>query len=194
MCARSPLTRETLARHSGLADFAFAMQGLGAGPISLVRHASAAQRHGCTRTRSGEAIAAFALTEPASGSDVANITTTARRDGDGYVHRRRKDLDLERRHRRCLRRVRPHRRSAGRARPVGLHRRRRQSGPDDCRAHRHVIAPHPLARLQFNELPRSARRADRRAGRRLQDRDGDARRIPRHRRRSRARLCAPRAR
>ena len=78
------LARETLARHDGLADFAFAMQGLGAGPISL--YGSEAQRKTwLTRTRAGEAIAAFALSEPASGSDVANITTSARRDGDAYV-------------------------------------------------------------------------------------------------------------
>ena len=75
--------RETLARHDGLADFAFAMQGLGAGPISLFGHA--AQREWLKRTRAGEAIAAFALTEPASGSDVANIAMTASRYGDGYV-------------------------------------------------------------------------------------------------------------
>ena len=78
------LVRETLARHSGLADFAFAMQGLGAGPISLF--GSAAQRADwLPKTRAGKAIAAFALTEAASGSDVANITTAARRDGDSYV-------------------------------------------------------------------------------------------------------------
>jgi len=78
------LTRETLARYSGLADFAFAMQGLGAGPISLF--GSEAQKAAwLPKTRSGQAIAAFALTEAASGSDVANITTTATRDGDGYV-------------------------------------------------------------------------------------------------------------
>jgi acyl-CoA dehydrogenase len=77
------LIRETLARHDGLADFAFAMQGLGAGPISLF--GSADQRHWLARTRSGEAIAAFALTEQKSGSDVANIVTKASRDGNGYV-------------------------------------------------------------------------------------------------------------
>lgn len=78
------LIRETLARHSGLADFAFAMQGLGAGPISLF--GSPAQKADwLPRTRGGTAIAAFALSEPASGSDVANISTTARRDGDGFV-------------------------------------------------------------------------------------------------------------
>ncbi|HWK96442.1 MAG TPA: acyl-CoA dehydrogenase family protein [Pseudolabrys sp.] len=78
------LSRETLARHSGLADFAFAMQGLGAGPISLF--GSAGQRAAwLPKTRAGEAIAAFALSEAASGSDVANITTSAKRDGDSYV-------------------------------------------------------------------------------------------------------------
>jgi acyl-CoA dehydrogenase len=77
------LIRETLARYDALADFAFAMQGLGAGPISLF--GSAAHRHWLVRTRSGEAIAAFALTEAQSGSDVANIATTARRDSDGYI-------------------------------------------------------------------------------------------------------------
>jgi acyl-CoA dehydrogenase len=78
------LCRETLARHSGLADFSFAMQGLGAGPISLFG-ADEQRAAWLPKTRSGKAIAAFALTEPASGSDVANIATTARRDGDGYV-------------------------------------------------------------------------------------------------------------
>lgn len=78
------LIRETLARHSGLADFAFAMQGLGAGPISLFG-TTAQKAQWLPKTRSGSVIAAFALTEPASGSDVANISTAARRDRDGYV-------------------------------------------------------------------------------------------------------------
>jgi acyl-CoA dehydrogenase len=77
------LIRETLARHDALADFAFAMQGLGAGPISLFGNVE--QRRLLARTRSGEAIAAFALTEAQSGSDVANISMAARRDGGGYV-------------------------------------------------------------------------------------------------------------
>jgi acyl-CoA dehydrogenase len=78
------LCRETFARHAGLADFSFAMQGLGAGPISLFGTA-AQQATWLPKTRAGQAIAAFALTEPASGSDVANITTSARRDSNGYV-------------------------------------------------------------------------------------------------------------
>ncbi len=78
------LVREILARHSGLADFAFAMQGLGAGPVSLF--GTPAQRATLLpKTRQGQAIAAFALSEAASGSDVANIGTTARRDGNAFV-------------------------------------------------------------------------------------------------------------
>ena len=78
------LARETLASHDGLADFAFAMQGLGAGPVSLFGN-EAQRAEWLSRTRAGDAIAAFALSEPASGSDVANIATTARRDGSDYV-------------------------------------------------------------------------------------------------------------
>jgi acyl-CoA dehydrogenase len=78
------LVREILARHAGLADFAFAMQGLGGGPISLFG-TDAQRAQWLPKTRAGEAIAAFALSEPASGSDVANIATTARRDGGEYV-------------------------------------------------------------------------------------------------------------
>ncbi len=78
------IIRETLARHDGLADFAFAMQGLGTGAISLF--GTDAQKHDwLTRTRAGQAISAFALTEPQSGSDVANSSMTATRDGDEYV-------------------------------------------------------------------------------------------------------------
>ncbi|MEM1417085.1 MAG: acyl-CoA dehydrogenase family protein [Myxococcota bacterium] len=77
------LAREILARHDGLADFAFAMQGLGMGAISLF--GTPAQREHLRRTRSGEAIAAFALSEPRSGSDVANLETSATREGEGWV-------------------------------------------------------------------------------------------------------------
>jgi acyl-CoA dehydrogenase len=77
------LMRETLARHDGLADFVFAMQGLGAGAVSLF--GSGAQKQWLKRTRAGMAIAAFALSEPKSGSDVANMDMTAARDGDAYI-------------------------------------------------------------------------------------------------------------
>ena len=78
------LIRETLARHNGLADFAFAMQGLGSGPISL--DGSASQRaHYLPRVARGDAIAAFALSEPDAGSDVAAMACEARVEGDHVV-------------------------------------------------------------------------------------------------------------
>ena len=78
------LIRETLARHDGLADFSFAMQGLGTGALSIFG-TDAQKEEWLPRTRSGEAIAAFALTEPQSGSDVASATMSAEDRGDRYV-------------------------------------------------------------------------------------------------------------
>lgn len=78
------LIRETLARYDGLADFAFAMQGLGTGAISLFGTPEQ-QAEWLPKTRSGSAISAFALTEPQSGSDVANSTMTAQQDGNGFI-------------------------------------------------------------------------------------------------------------
>lgn len=76
--------RETLARHDGLADFAFAMQGLGSGPISLAG-SPAVQAAVLPKVARGECITAFALSEPAAGSDVAAMACAARDDGDAYV-------------------------------------------------------------------------------------------------------------
>ncbi|NPD14833.1 acyl-CoA dehydrogenase [Xinfangfangia sp. D13-10-4-6] len=76
------LIRETLARHDALADFSFAMQGLGMGAVSLF--GTPAQREWLERTRTGGAISGFALTEPGAGSDVANTATLARRVEGGY--------------------------------------------------------------------------------------------------------------
>jgi len=78
------LIRETLARHSGLADFAFAMQGLGSGAISLTGTQEQQQKY-LPRVAAGEAISAFALSETEAGSDVAAMACTARADGDHYV-------------------------------------------------------------------------------------------------------------
>ncbi len=76
------LSRETLARHDGLADFAFAMQGLGMGTVSLF--GSDSQREWLAKTRAGTAVSAFALTEPGSGSDVANSTMSAEKVAGGW--------------------------------------------------------------------------------------------------------------
>ncbi len=78
------LMRETLARHDGLADFAFAMQGLGTGALSLFG-SEQQKRQWLPLTRAGKAISAFALSEPKSGSDVANMDLAATRDGGDYV-------------------------------------------------------------------------------------------------------------
>ena len=147
------LIRETLARHDGLADFAFAMQGLGAGPISLFGNAR--QRDWLKRTRSGGAIAAFALTEQQSGSDVANIALTAKRYGDGFV------LDGEKTWI-----------SNGGIADLYVVFARTGEGPGakglsafllpgklpgfTVAERIDVIAPHPLARLKFERLPRAA--------------------------------------
>jgi acyl-CoA dehydrogenase len=78
------ICRETLARHDGLADFAFAMQGLGSGPITLAGSPEL-QARWLPAVARGECITAFALSEPEAGSDVAAIACTARDDGDAWV-------------------------------------------------------------------------------------------------------------
>jgi len=78
------LIRETLASHSGLADFAFAMQGLGSGAIALFGSPLQKQTY-LPRVAAGSAIAAFALSEPDAGSDVAAMQCSARLEGDAYV-------------------------------------------------------------------------------------------------------------
>ncbi|HEY4080246.1 MAG TPA: acyl-CoA dehydrogenase family protein [Burkholderiaceae bacterium] len=78
------LLRETLARYNGLADFAFAMQGLGSGAISLMGAAAQRERY-LPGVVKGELLAAFALSEPQAGSDVAAMQCSATADGDSYV-------------------------------------------------------------------------------------------------------------
>ena len=78
------ILRETLARYNGLADFAFAMQGLGSGAISLDGTAAQRERY-LPRVARGEALAAFALSEPEAGSDVAAMQCSATAEGDSYV-------------------------------------------------------------------------------------------------------------
>jgi acyl-CoA dehydrogenase len=78
------VARETLAYHSALADFAFAMQGLGSAPIALFGSVELQRRY-LPNVANGRCVAAFALSEREAGSDVAAIATHARRDGDAYV-------------------------------------------------------------------------------------------------------------
>lgn len=77
------IIRETLAYHDGLADFAFAMQGLGSGAISL-DGSDTMREQWLPRVARGEAIAAFALSEPDAGSDVGAMTTRAEKSADGW--------------------------------------------------------------------------------------------------------------
>jgi len=78
------LCRETLAYASGLADFAFAMQGLGTGPVSLYGNETLKKKY-LPPVSAGKAIAAFAISEPGAGSDVGSMTTTATRHGNDYL-------------------------------------------------------------------------------------------------------------
>jgi acyl-CoA dehydrogenase len=78
------IARETLAYHSALADFAFAMQGLGSGAISLFGTVEQ-KRQWLPRVAAGESVAAFAMTEPECGSDAANMQTSAMREGNEWV-------------------------------------------------------------------------------------------------------------
>lgn len=149
------IIRETLARHDGLADFAFAMQGLGMGAVSLF--GSPEQRKWLAKTRIGEALSAFALSEPKSGSDVANIECSAELVGNHYVLNGEKTWI-----------------SNGGIANVYVVFARTGEGPGakgisaflvpadtdgfEIAERIDVIAPHPLARLKFNDmqLPPSA--------------------------------------
>lgn len=158
------LVRETLAWWDGLADFAFAMQGLGSGALSLAAGEDLRARY-LPRVAAGEAIAAFALSEPEAGSDVAAMTTTARRAGQDYVLEGTKTwisnggiADFY-----CV----FARTSPGERRPDGTTGANGISAfvvePDDpgfeIEARIDVIAPHPLATLRFNacRIPASRR-------------------------------------
>jgi acyl-CoA dehydrogenase len=142
------IARETLAYHMGLADFAFAMQGLGSGAISLAG-LPAQKAEWLPKVASGAAIAAFAMTEPATGSDAANIAMTARADGDRYR------LDGEKTYisnggiadfYTVLARTG----EAEGARGLSMFLVRADDPGLSVTERIHVVAPHPLARLAFN--------------------------------------------
>jgi len=147
------LIRETLARHDALADFAFAMQGLGTGAISLF--GTQEQQQWLHKTRAGKALAGFALTEPQSGSDVANIAMSATLDGDGYL------LNGEKTwisnggiaHVYC---VFARTGEAAGAKGLSAFLVPANSPGLSVVERLHTIAPHPLARLSFNNVKVSA--------------------------------------
>jgi acyl-CoA dehydrogenase len=157
------LARETLARHDGLADFAFAMQGLGTGAISLFG-TGAQKQEWLGHTRSGATISAFALTEPASGSDVANSTMTATQDGATFVLNGEKTWISNG----GIADVYTVFARTGGAGAKGLSAFVMPAGlPGFAVAERlEAIAPHPLARLRFDDvrIPASALLGERGAG------------------------------
>ena len=166
--------RETLARHSGLADFAFALQGLGSGAITLFGTPEQKQNYlpRVARGRGDRGVCAFrARRRLRRGGDAMRSARGRRR----LRFERREDLDFEWRHRRFLRAVCAHRRSRRRA--AGS--RRLSSSPtrrvSKLRERLEVIAPHPLARLAFNNCRVPATQRIGRSRARLQSRDGDAR-------------------
>ena len=115
------ICREILARHHGLADFAFAMQGLGSGAISLVRHHRAeARMASARRERRGDCRLRHDRAGVRIGRGEHGDVGDARRQRMGAG--RREDLHLQWRHRGFLRDLRAHRRRRGLARAVGLHR------------------------------------------------------------------------
>ena len=145
------LVRERLAYHSGLADFAFAMQGLGLGPIVLAG-TDEQKREWAAQVESGAAIAAFALTEPETGSDAANVAMTARRDGERWV------LDGEKSYISNgtiadFLTVFARTGEGDGARGVSAFLVRGDAPGLSVAERIEVIAPHPLARLRFESVP-----------------------------------------
>lgn len=146
------LIREILARYDGLADFSFAMQGLGMGAISLF--GTKEQQQWLDKTRTGQAIAGFALTEPTSGSDVASMTSTAVWDGEHFMLSGEKtyisnggiaDVYV------VFARSENLEQAAG-ARGISAFILPAESGGLEIVERIETIAPHPLARLRFNQI------------------------------------------
>lgn len=150
------LIRETLARHDALADFVFAMQGLGSGPISLAGSPELRARY-LPKVASGEAIAAFALSEPNAGSDVAALECRAQRTRDGYRLDGEKTwisnggiADFY-----CVfaRTSEPQRRADGSVSAKGISAFVVDAGTPGLEVAERIepISPHPLARLRFTD-------------------------------------------
>ncbi|WP_019654038.1 acyl-CoA dehydrogenase family protein [Variovorax atrisoli] len=150
------LLRETLAYHSPLADFAFAMQGLGSGAITL---AGTPQQHAdyLTAVAKGSKIAAFALSEPEAGSDVGAMAMRAEATTDGWKLDGEKTwisnggiADFY-----C---VFAKTDAAGGTRGITAFIVDAKTPGLDTSAHIDVMAPHPLATLRFEScvVPRTA--------------------------------------
>jgi len=144
------IVRSTLARYSGLADFAFAMQGLGSGAISLFG-SDAQKAEWLPKVALGEAIAAYALTEPETGSDAANIAMSAKRNGDGWALSGEKSYISNGTIADVLTVFARTGQGEG-ARGISAFIVRGGSAGLSVAERIEVIAPHPLARLQFDNV------------------------------------------
>ncbi len=144
------LIRETLARHDALGDFAFAMQGLGAGPISLFGNQPAARLAQAHALRRGDRRIRADRTEIRFGCRQYRAHGSALRHG--LCARWREDLDLQRRYRRFLHCVWPHWRGARRERPLRLFWCPAKVPGFSIAERLETISPHPLARLKFERV------------------------------------------
>ena len=178
--------REILAWHDSLADFAFAMQGLGTGSLSLFGSDEIKAKY-LPPVRDGRHIAAFALSEPEAGSDVSALETTATKDGPAHVR-----IDGMKTwisnggiadHYVVFARTG----EAPGAKGLSCFIVDADTPGLEIAGRIDVIAPHPLGDASLHWVPRPAGQSTRRSRGRLQGRDGDARYLPLHRRRRRAR-------
>jgi acyl-CoA dehydrogenase len=182
------ILRETLARHDGLADFAFAMQGLGTGCDFAVRQEAEIGMAAADPRRQGLVRLCADRTGVGIGCGQHGDDGGARRRR--LCSQRRKDLDFQRRHRRCLHVFARTGEAPGAKGLFGFIVPAGYAGLEIAER-LEVIAPHPLARLALQRLPDAGIGDDRRAGRRLPHRHVGARRVPLDRGRGRSRLCPP---
>ena len=174
---RFALARERLAYHSALADFAFAMQGLGAGPIALFGSAELKRRY-LPEIAAGRCIAAFALSELEAGSDVGALTTRARRENGSYVLEGEKAWISNAGIANCYVVFA----RTGGSGPKGLSAFAVDAATNGCRAegaNRNDLAA-SARDAAIRGRSRSERVPDRRGRRRLQNRNGGARRLSQH--------------
>jgi acyl-CoA dehydrogenase len=144
------IIRETLARYLGLADFVFIMQGLGSGAISLFGNEDQKQEY-LSAVAKGKKVAAFALTEPKAGSDAASLAMTAEDKGDHYILHGQKTL-ISNGGIADFYTVFARTGEAPGAKGITAFIVDAQSEGLEVAERIEVIAPHPLARLKFNNV------------------------------------------
>ena len=186
------LAREILGFYDGLADFAFAMQGLGTGSITLYGTPELKERY-LPNVGKGKSIAAFAISELEAGSDVAALKMTAEPDGNEHVRLNGNKTWISNGGIADHYVVFARTGEAPGARGLSAFMVDADMPGLSVQERIEVIAPHPLATLRFDNVRVPVEQPSRRAGRGFQGGDVDARYLPLDRRRRGARLCAPSA-